>query len=182
MIASLGEMIQPPITKTAARKAARVARDEKHRQENLEAAKRQIASDTADATRVCCSSNWVLDVVYRGAEYPHTFHCGCAKCRHDSPSRLDPTPARESAISIDCEGSADLPDIDTLCDIAKGLSQTLSPPEVISKIYIMYPTLELSIESWKNSHEAHRIGSACVGTKSTAGVIAKRGNRGLCDD
>jgi hypothetical protein len=159
----------PRETKTAMRKRLKAERAEKNRLNEIATRGREIERQVNRVSLTSCSQPWTEAIVYRGEINPHSFFCGCADCKSHFFTRREPTPARESAISIDCEGYAETPDTDTLIDIAKKLLKSLSPFEVISKLYLMYPNLELSMEAWRNSPEARRIGGYFRESKSTVG-------------
>lgn len=94
-------------TKTAERKAKRLAAEAKIREQ--EAARQRRKRASAFGT-VACSRPWFEAVVHRNEPYSPDFQCQCDRCRSETPSRLDPRPARETKISIDCQEDAEMED------------------------------------------------------------------------
>jgi len=78
-------------------------RSDRSRGEPEPAILRQLGRIRREAEDLVCSSTWLEDCLYRGADYAPDFHCFCPVCRHLFPNRLYPRPVRESAYSLDCQ-------------------------------------------------------------------------------
>lgn len=156
------------MTKTAMRKAARALRDA-----NLiaEERKKQTEKDMTKWGSIVCSGSagmsasqggsWFEAVVYRKEQYAPNFQCQCARCRHDSPDRLNPRSARESLISTDCQGEALEPDVDAIMPWIKDqLKKKISPDEVYAKIISIFPNLEVQFLLASMNPQAERLGGS----------------------
>jgi hypothetical protein len=64
---------------------------------------RRLREIRREAEGMVCSSTWLEDCLYRGADYAPDFHCACPVCRSLFPDRLHPRPVRESKYSLDCQ-------------------------------------------------------------------------------
>jgi hypothetical protein len=70
------------------------------------AALKKLREIRREIDRTVCSSTWAEDCLFRGADYPPDFKCGCPVCRARFPERLHPRPVRESAYAADCQVEA----------------------------------------------------------------------------
>ena len=64
---------------------------------------RRLRNLRREAEGRVCSSTWLEDCLFRGADYAPDFRCSCPVCRKLFPNRLHPRPVRESAYSMDCQ-------------------------------------------------------------------------------
>ena len=92
-------------TRTARRKRER---RERERDEAYSFGRKEAARLRADRERnrwiaVVCSWPWLEDIAFHGAVYDHSHQCRCRHCLQRFPLRRNPTPVRESNISIDCQ-------------------------------------------------------------------------------